>query len=124
MRFQLFLSKAGRISIRIKLTVKKFKDQGILRKIPKFGDSTRIFSFVKIKQKDGSWSKTYPVIVDTGAHTSVIPMSKWMFSDIKLLADHEMTGIVPKKECYLPVKIGKMKIVICDQSGNFTKEYA
>jgi hypothetical protein len=67
-------------------------------KINDYGELIRVFGLIKLKQRDGSWSKSYPAIIDTGAPISVIPLSRWIQSDVEILTDHETRGIVEKRD--------------------------
>lgn len=101
------------ISTRIKLFVEQGYDPFLENKIKNYL-ITRIFCLVKFMLKNGKWSKPYPALIDTGAYTSVIPASKWKDFKLEIITSHEMKGIVAKKECYVPVIIGKMKISLTD----------
>lgn len=101
------------ISTKIKLFIEQGYDPFLESKIKNYL-ITRLFCLVKFKMKNGEWSKAYPALVDTGAYTSVIPASKWKDFKLETITTHEMRGIVAKKECYVPVIIGKVKISITD----------
>ncbi len=75
------------ISTRIELVAKKLSDIELLEKLPDYGELTRIFCMAKFKAKNG-WLETHRAIVDTGAHTSVIPCSIWQKSEYKILGGH------------------------------------
>lgn len=106
------------ISTRIGLVVKRILDPELSEKIPDYGALLRIFCFVKFKlSKD--WSQTYQGIIDTGAHTTVVPYSIWKSAEQEILGKHYVKGIVPENQ--LPVKVGLLQCVVLDSKGNFSK---
>ena len=109
------------ISTKIKLFVEQGYDPFLESKITNYL-VTRIFTLMKFMLQDGNWSKTYPALVDTGAYTSVIPASRWKDFELETIANHEMRGIVTKKECFVPVIISKVKLSITDGIKE-TKEF-
>lgn len=111
----------GRISIRVKLFFRKIYDLDLLRKLPDYNSLLRLSCIMKFKTKDG-WTELKNAIVDTGAHTTLIPLSLWKRLQVNLLADHHVRGLVPKEECKLAVKVGWVAAVIIDPKGNQTGE--
>ncbi len=97
----------------------EMEDVGLKNKLVEYGTLTRLISKVKFKTRKG-WSKTYDALIDTGAHTSLIPLSIWQDIETDILADHEVKGILAKKECSVPVKVAKVKTVMFDLEGNQT----
>ncbi|MEM3608295.1 MAG: hypothetical protein QW238_05480, partial [Candidatus Bathyarchaeia archaeon] len=61
-------------------------------------------------------------IIDTGAHTSILPLTVWEEAYVELIGDYYVRGLVPKEECILPVKIGWVHGILLDRSGNRTSE--
>ncbi|ODS41560.1 MAG: hypothetical protein A7315_01440 [Candidatus Altiarchaeales archaeon WOR_SM1_79] len=59
-------------------------------------------------------------IVDTGAHTSVIPFRFWRNMNVEILAKHYTAGIVPGKK--IPVNVGYIIGKLVDSEGNESKE--
>ena len=51
---------------------------------------------IRFKTKSG-WSELYEAIIDTGAHTSVIPRYIWEGIYAEEKAGHFIQGIVPKR---------------------------
>ncbi|MEW5759867.1 MAG: hypothetical protein AB1779_03780 [Candidatus Thermoplasmatota archaeon] len=82
----------------------------------------RIYSYLRFKTKEGSFTKPYPAIVDTGAYVSVIPHKIWSTCDIKLIGKYKMSGLVPKEECTVPVLVGEIVGKLVDMN-NFSGEY-
>lgn len=111
----------GRLSIRVNIDFIKQYDPELLRKYPDYDGFLRIISTITLKTKSG-WSKPRMAIIDTGAHTSILPLTVWEESDVEILGDYFVRGVVPKKECVLPVKIGWVRAMILDRFGNRTSE--
>ncbi|MFQ5892026.1 MAG: hypothetical protein ACE5HW_04455 [Candidatus Methanofastidiosia archaeon] len=82
-----------------------------------YGILHRITCFVKFKSKN-TYSDSYLAILDTGAHTSLIPNEIWKNIETEELAAHYIRGIIHKEECTLPVKVAKVKGIILDSKGN------
>lgn len=61
-------------------------------------------------------------IVNTGAHTSVLPFTVWREADVMILGDHSVRGLVPREECVLEVKVARLTGVIVDGKGHTTDE--
>lgn len=81
----------------------------------------RLKTTVKLKTFTG-WSKIYDAIVDTGAHTSVIPQGIWKRIEKKIVTEHSMQGLSIKPECAISVIIGKVVCILIDEKGNQTSE--
>jgi len=74
-----------------------------------------------LKTKYG-WSKPRLAIIDTGAHTSVLPLTVWKEADTEIIGNYFVRGLVPKEECILTVKVSWIHAIILDRFGNRTKE--
>jgi len=63
-------------------------------------------------------SKAFKAIVDTGAHTSVIPVSIWqgLQVDIKV-KDTSFGGINNRPECLIPTSLGMVRCLLTDETG-------
>ncbi len=70
---------------------------------------------------NNSWSEARRAIIDTGAHISLIPFSVWKNACAQKITDHYLKGVVPKKECIVPVLIGNVKCFLMDDA-NETEE--
>ena len=81
-----------------------------MKKIPDYGGLIRVFSLIKLKTRDG-WSETYRALIDTGAHTSVIPKYIWKSSEHRITGAYEVRGLVPNDDCKMDVKIGKLRVI-------------
>lgn len=51
----------------------------------------------------------------------MLPLSLWQELDVKIISDHYVRGLVPKKECKIDVKIGWVTGKIVDE-GNAAPE--
>ncbi len=109
------------MSTKINLWFETFPNPALEEKIHNVGDFTRLFRAVKFKAS-GGWSKTFDAIVDTGAPLSVIPLDMWLDIDPEILAEHEIQGISPRKECTVPALVGNVKCVLIDDEANQSKE--
>lgn len=107
------------MSTKIKLFFTDSVNRKLEEKLPTLGKITRLVCRVRFKTYTG-WTKTYDALVDTGAHTSIIPLSIWQDIKTDILIDHEIHGIVRKKECSIPVKFANIELKIHDLEGNFT----
>lgn len=100
------------MSIKIGLYFKKTIDLELLEK----GVSIkllRLMAQARFRTSDG-WTDLYPVIIDTGAPMSVLPKRIWNKAETKRLTEHSLRGIVPQKECSLPVVVGEVECVLAD----------
>lgn len=62
-----------------------------------YGGLLRIIANIRFKTLNG-WTEARKAILDTGAHTSLIPLSLWKKVETKILADYFVKGLVPKEE--------------------------
>lgn len=108
------------MSTRLRVMIKKLIDPELDLKLD-YGELIRLSILIRFKMGDG-WSKLYEAIIDTGAHTSVIPEYIWKGIYVEEKVDHSVQGIVPKKECSLPVKVSFINGVLFDDELNYTKE--
>lgn len=109
------------MSVKVNLYFIEIEDVGLKNKPGEHGNLTRLIGKVKFKTRRG-WSKTFDALIDTGAHTTLIPLSIWQDIETDILSDHEVKGILAKKECGVPVKVAKVKTVMFDLEGNQTDE--
>lgn len=105
--------------MRVNLFFRVSKDPALEEKV-KGIEVIRFKALVRFQTPDG-WTDVYEAIVDTGAHVSLIPLSIWQESVRAELADHTVRGIVPKPDCSLPVKLGKLRYRLLDREGHRTK---
>ncbi|MDI6709007.1 MAG: hypothetical protein QME47_08000, partial [Candidatus Thermoplasmatota archaeon] len=89
---------------RVNLYFETFTHKDLERKIKGY-EIVRLKGAIKLKMSSG-WSKIYDAIIDTGAHTSVIPQSIWEKVEKDIITEHSMQGLSTKPECAIPVMIG------------------
>lgn len=106
---------------KIRLSFRKMRDIELEKMLPDYGHIIRLICSVKFKTPH-DWTKIHNAIVDTGAHTSVIPLEIWQDIETNILLDYQMRGIVPKEECKVPIKIAKVKAILFDEFDNKTPE--
>ncbi len=108
------------MSTRLRIRIKKLMDPELDLKLD-YGELIRLSILIGFKMEDG-WSELYEAIIDTGAHTSVIPRYIWEEICVEEKVDHSVQGIVPKKECSLPVKVSIIRGLLFDDELNHTNE--
>lgn len=111
----------GQLSIRVNLTILKQFDIELLEKVPDYGEFLRIVGWVQFKKLKG-WTEPSQAIIDTGAYTSLFPISLWQDFEVKIISDHYVRGLVPKKQCKIDVRIGWISCKVIDKEGNITPE--
>jgi len=99
---------------RIGLSFQRFpslelKERGVLV------DFIRLIGRVEFEMEAG-WSEPHLAILDTGAPMCLLPLDRWQECKIELLTEgYPLRGVVPKEECILPVKIGKIALRLVDE---------
>jgi len=94
---------------------------------PRYGEFLltiiRLIANVRLVRRDGSLSKAFKAIVDTGAHSSVIPVSIWrgLKVDIKV-KDANFGGINNRPECLIPASLGTARCLLTDETGALSPE--
>jgi len=95
------------MSIRLRIRIKKLIDRELDLKLD-YGELVRLSiqtlgkfnqnasQLIRFKTKSG-WSKLYEAIIDTGAHTSVIPRYIWEGIYVEEKVDHSFKGSSPKR---------------------------
>ena len=105
----------------IRLFFESFKDKEIEERIGEDYEIIRLTSHIRFRTPTG-WSKIYDAIVDTGAHAPVIPFNVWKDLDINVMANYEIKGLNPRRECAIPSIIGKVVCILSDDQGNQSEE--
>jgi len=74
-------------------------------------------------QADGHLSESREAIVDTGAHTSVLPLTLWQRFAVEIdEKDVTVGGINDRPECQIPASLGKVKCFLTDETGQVSPE--
>ena len=82
----------------------------------------RLIGDVQFLKPDGTLSEIYKAIVDTGAHTSTLPVSIWKDIKFSIKADNAwLSGINDRPECQIAAKIADIGGILSDDKGNCTK---
>jgi hypothetical protein len=82
----------------------------------------RLKGLVSFLQQDGKWSKLHAAIIDTGAHTSVLPEKIWKVAERKVILDYELRGINPRPEYAIPAQLAEITCTLYDSSGNHSDD--
>jgi hypothetical protein len=98
-----------------------FVDKELEEKISGKGLIIRLWCWASFEKEDG-WTLPYPALIDTGAHTSIIPKRIWSILPVNKLAEHYTKGLVPNTECKLDVGVGEINTILLD-SNTKTKKY-
>ena len=106
--------------LRINLFFEKFSDKEILQKI-KNHEVIRLKGMLQFKSRNG-WTKPYQAVIDTGAHTSVIPISSWENVNHEKFGEYKMFGISKNQACSISAEIGKVTCIMIDEEGNQSEE--
>ena len=83
----------------------------------------RLLADVQFVQSDGQLSKIWAAIVDTGAHTSVLPHSLWQQLEVEIDAQEvALGGMNDRPECRIPADLGRVRCFLTDETGQFSPE--
>jgi len=89
-----------------------------------FGEAFYPILKIRFKRSDGKWTeKLFTLIFDTGASVTLLPPEMAEYLGLTNFVEHEMTGVVRKEECKLPVNLSKVKIRLEDDNGNKSTEF-
>lgn len=69
----------------------------------------RLFTVVQFVMAEG-WSEPDLAIVDTGAPISLIPHRIWRRCRNEVIGKTELRGVVPRRECVMPVKVANVEL--------------
>lgn len=103
----------------IKAFFESFLDEELYRKLHRRSKVIRLHCMVRFKTPSG-FTEPYPAIIDTGAHTSVLPLEVWESLHCSILGNHYLAGLVPGTK--LDVKVSEATVVFVDLI-NTSKEY-
>lgn len=93
----------------------------MLKEIPDYGGLFRIWCVVKFKSNDG-WVERRNALIDTGAHTTIIPLALSKEIKNEIIGEYLVKGLVAKEGCAIPVKVAWIWVNIVDKEGNETGE--
>lgn len=83
----------------------------------------RLLADVRFVQADGRLSESLDAIVDTGAHTSVLPLSLWQRFAVEIEEeDVAFGGLNDRPECQIPASLGKVRCFLTDETGQLSPE--
>lgn len=84
---------------------------------------TRLKCGIQFKTQEG-WTQPHSAIIDTGAHTSVIPSFLWNSLKSTILKENcFIFGLSKRKDCGLSGKMANVTVILIDERGNQTEEY-
>lgn len=84
--------------IRVDLDFIHKHDPELLRRIPEYGSLLRLVWLAAFKTHSG-WAAPQRGVIDTGAHTSVLPRRTWIVIEKQGISGYYVRGLVPKPEC-------------------------
>ena len=105
--------------VKINAFFETFLDDELNSKLQSRSNIIRVYCMIKFRKIKG-FTDPYPAIIDTGAHTSVIPLKIWRESEHKILVQHYIKGVVPNAR--MDVKVGEVSAALVDLSS-VSKEY-
>jgi len=83
----------------------------------------RLLADVRFVRADGHLSESREAIVDTGAHTSVLPLTLWQRFAVEIdEKDVTLGGINDQPECQIPASLGKARCFLTDETGRLSPE--
>lgn len=83
----------------------------------------KIFGNIRLLNEDEKWSTPWNAIIDTAAHTSLIPSYIWEKMYHEPLSESLFLGIKSNLLCSVPCKVAKVYAALVDLEGNCTKPF-
>lgn len=108
-------------SKRIKLNFKILKSEPLYPRGKGAYEIVRLMCSIRFKTLKG-WTRPFRGVIDTGAHTTLIPLSLWRQLLCKSIKKTMVQGIVAREECSIPVIIGRVWGQFLDEEDNQSKE--
>ena len=105
---------------KISLFFDVFIDKELENKVPAHAEIIRLWCLVQFRKKK-DWTIPYPALIDTGAHTAIIPKKIWSDLSINKIAKHYVRGLIPKEECKLDIEVGEVELLVCDKVKHTNK---
>jgi len=85
-------------------------------------DFVRLKCLVGFKEKEGKNYRLCEGIIDTGSYVTVLPFGLSEKIEKEVFGKYKIKGFNAKRECAIPVLVGKTKCVLFDKQGNFSSE--
>lgn len=85
-------------------------------------DFVRLKCLVGFKEREGKNYRLCEGIIDTGSYVTVLPFGLTEKIEKKISGKYKIKGFNVKKECTIPVSVGKTKCVLFDKQGNSSSE--
>ena len=83
----------------------------------------RLIASVRFIGSEGTPLEPIDAIVDTGAHTSVLPLKLWKQLAVEIdEEDVTLGGINDRPECQIPASLGRVRCFLTDETGQFSPE--
>jgi hypothetical protein len=83
----------------------------------------KVFCNISLLEEDKSWSPIWNAILDTGAHTTLIPKYIWEKLYYESLSESLFLGIKSNLLCSVPCKVARVMGVILDEEGHNTEPF-
>jgi len=83
----------------------------------------RLIVSVRFVGFEGALLEPIDAVVDTGAHTSVLPQRLWQHLAVEIdEEDISFGGINDRPECQIPASLGKVRCFLTDETGQLSPE--
>lgn len=82
---------------------------------------TRLMGWVVFRTTN-HWSEPMDAIIDTGAHTSILPKTIWKGITTEIQDSYDIQGISTRPECKIPCKVGTVTARFIDETNNTSDE--
>ena len=92
------------LSIRVNLDFISQYDLELLKRIPDYNGMLRLAGLVIFKSSLG-WTDPQDAIIDTGAHTSILPKWVWTLIEKQVTGSYYVRGLVPDPKCKMNVDV-------------------
>lgn len=106
------------MSFRLRIYFREFFTRDIKEKLGY--PVVRLIGYVSFETPTGT-PTVEKAIIDTGAHTTIIPFHIWKGLRVERIGTYEMQGLSPKPECRIPAVVGKVNFSLLDAEGNVTE---
>ncbi|MBI4257719.1 MAG: hypothetical protein HY619_02075 [Thaumarchaeota archaeon] len=91
-------------SIRVSLDFISQYDLELLKRIPDYDGLLRLIASAIFKSPS-EWTEPQDAIVDTGAHTSILPKWLWTRIEKRVITSYYVRGLVPDPKCQMKVSV-------------------